>query len=808
MQPLKRFLTSYRLLCPLLGLILLALSLIDYPPLRQLDLPIYDRLVSLRPTPKNDQVVLLAIDQQSRHDLGEAAGSHQVLSLLLDKLTELGVRQIGLLTPLSFPAGSDTDQQQARETDRALAERLQQARPVLAVESLGSATLTADTLPRASSLPLPPSATMPRQLLLARKNPLAAYRCNRPEPIQLLPPEPLFQQEQLPLGHQLFPVDADGQIRSQLLLLPSRERLVAALPLQLALRFRQADLQALSLPPRELPGVLQGGGLQIAIGRDYRLLLNISGRELPFQRYSASQLLAGMLDENQLRDKIVLVGATESIGDRHPLATRGELSTSELTALATASLLTGRQLQRPTWSWQVEALVLVYFTVLLLLLAPRLSFRAGLFTLGLFLATWLLAAAAGLVYLGFWLQVTPAVLLGLIGFALVRRDLAQREKRISLQESNRLLALSFQEQGLLDLALEKILRVPPADKVVKEMLYTLGLDFERKRMPHKAQTAYRHLLQGGRFRDSRERLKQLERHDRTVVLEAGADTPLSLHRPGEKPTLGRYRIEKELGQGAMGTVYLGSDPKINRQVAIKTLAYRQIDPDQLPQIKARFFREAEAAGRLNHPQIVTIYDVGEESDLAYLAMELLDGRDLSHYCQAKNLLPAPRVIGLLAQVARAIDYAHRQGVIHRDLKPANIIVVKDWQVKVVDFGVARVVSSSRTETGVILGTPSYMSPEQIAGKTVDGRSDLFSLGVVMYELLSGAKPFVGDSLTALMYNISHCNYRPLNEISPRIPEGCQAILGRLLLKGTGRRFRTAAVLADELEALQQTLEQR
>jgi serine/threonine-protein kinase len=806
MQSIKRFLTSYRLLCPLLGLLLLVLSLVDYPPLRRLDLPIYDRLVSLRPTPRNDQVVLLAIDQQSRQELGEAVGSREVLGHLMEKLAGLGVRQIGLLTPLSFTAGTDPVQQEARETDRALAERLRQARPVLALEALASAAIEASPLPLECSLPLPPLPATPRELLFNRNNPLAAYRCNQPEPVSLLAPETVFQKARLPLGHLLFPVDPDGQIRSQLLLQPSRERLVAALPLQLALRFWQADLPALQLFPRELPGVLQAGQLQVAAGRDYRLLLDISGRELPFQRYSASALLGGRLDEKHLRDKLVLIGPADGFGDRQPLATRGEISTSELTALATASLLTGSQLQRPAWSWQVESLALVYFTILLLLLAPRLGFRAGLVTLGLFLTTWLLAAAAGLVFLGFWLQVTPAILLCLIGFSLVRRDIAQREKRFSLQENSRLLALSFQEQGLLDLALEKLLRIPPGDKVVKEMLYNLGLDFERKRMPHKALTAYRHLLQGGRFRDSRDRLRQLERHDQTVVLDAGGDAPLSLDGPGEKPTLGRYRIEKELGQGAMGTVYLGSDPKINRQVAIKTLSYRQIDPDQLAQVKARFFREAEAAGRLNHPQIVTIYDVGEENDLAYLAMELLDGRDLSYYCQTKNLLPVARVIGLLAQVARAIDYAHRQGVVHRDLKPANIIVVKDWQVKVVDFGVARVVSSSRTETGVILGTPSYMSPEQIAGKQVDGRSDLFSLGVVMYELLSGVKPFQGDSLTALMYNISNCNYRPLNEINPRIPKGCQAILGRLLLKGTGRRYRSAAVLAEELEALQQTLE--
>jgi len=805
MQAIKRLLLSYRFLCPLLAALLLVLSLVDAPLLRRLDLPIYDRLVALRPAPPAAPVVLLAIDQPSRQALGEAAGSRRTLALLLEKLAAVDPRQVALLTPLSFSADSGAAAAGER-ADLALAELLRASAAVLAYEPRDPSTKLDSADLTSGSLPLPLARSNPRELLLALQNPLAAYRFDRPVPVDLLPLAPVFRALQLPLGHQLFPLDPDGKTRSQLLLLPSRDRLVAAVSLQLALGNRQAGLRSLRVPPRELPGTLRSGSLEIATGRDYRLLLDLSGRRQPYQTYSVSSFLAGKIAPDQLRDKIVLLGATDGFGDRQQLASRAAVSSSDLTALATASLLNGSQLQRPAWSWQVESLVLLYFTVLLLLLAPRLSFRAASASIALFLFTWLLAAGVSLVLYGIWLQVVPALLLCMFGFALVRWDIGQRERRVNLQQSHRQLALSFQEQGLLDLALEKILQIPPSDKLVKELLYNLGLDFERKRMPHKALTAYRHLLKGGRFRDTRERLRQLEDHDRTVVLAPGQEATLVLDRPGEKPTLGRYRIEKILGQGAMGTVYLGSDPKINRQVAIKTLSYAQFDPDQLAQVKARFFREAEAAGRLNHPQIVTIYDVGEENDLAYLAMELLDGRDLSSYCQAKKLLPLPRVLGLLAQVARALDYAHRQGVVHRDIKPANIIVLKGDQVKVVDFGVARVVSSSRTETGVIVGTPSYMSPEQIAGKKVDGRSDLFSLGVVMYELLSGEKPFQGESLTAMMYNISNCNYRPLRELNPELPKACQLILGRLLLKGTTRRFRSAAALAVELEKLQQTLE--
>jgi len=180
-----------------------------------------------------------------------------------------------------------------------------------------------------------------------------------------------------------------------------------------------------------------------------------------------------------------------------------------------------------------------------------------------------------------------------------------------------------------------------------------------------------------------------------------------------KPTFGRYEVIREIGRGGMGTVYLGRDPKINRQVAIKTLAYAEVEPAELPEVKIRFFREAEAAGNLSHPHIVSIYDVGEEHDMAYIAMELLEGDNLTCYCKRDNLLPIPRVLAILHEVTTALAYAHNQGVVHRDVKPANIMMLKNGHVKVTDFSIAQVVDASRTRTGVILGTPSYMSPEQV-----------------------------------------------------------------------------------------------
>jgi serine/threonine-protein kinase len=297
--------------------------------------------------------------------------------------------------------------------------------------------------------------------------------------------------------------------------------------------------------------------------------------------------------------------------------------------------------------------------------------------------------------------------------------------------------------------------------------------------------------------------------DNTLAMTSAAAakkaTSFLLQNGAAKPTLGRYEILQELGQGAMGIVYLGKDPNINREVAVKTVNYADIPPDELSEVKARFFREAEAAGKLSHPNIVTIYDMGEDHDMAYIAMELLKGKDLTHFCQKGQLLPLKRVQEMIGAVAEALGYAHSQEVVHRDIKPANIILLDDRQVKVADFGIARVMSSSKTQTGIIFGTPNYMSPEQVAGKKVDGRSDLFSLGVVFYELLTGTRPFKGDNLTALLYAVSNTEYVPLEELAPKTPPCIIEIVERLLSKGVSRRYQSAAQLIKDLQSCQDAM---
>lgn len=266
-------------------------------------------------------------------------------------------------------------------------------------------------------------------------------------------------------------------------------------------------------------------------------------------------------------------------------------------------------------------------------------------------------------------------------------------------------------------------------------------------------------------------------------------------------TLGRYKVLKELGRGSMGVVYLGKDPTIQRFVAIKTMRLGEIaDRDKLQEVKARFFREAESTGRLSHSNIVTIFDAGEENDLGYIAMELLQGTTLTQWSRKPNLLALDKVISILATVAEAMDYAHQQGVVHRDIKPANIMLTTDRVVKIMDFGIAKMATSSKTQTNIVMGTPMYMSPEQIAGKKVDGRSDIFSLAVVMFELLTGRPPFIADNVSALLFAIAHTPHLSVKAIRPDLPPAIKEALDRALHKDPVHRYRRAGEFAVELRS--------
>lgn len=265
--------------------------------------------------------------------------------------------------------------------------------------------------------------------------------------------------------------------------------------------------------------------------------------------------------------------------------------------------------------------------------------------------------------------------------------------------------------------------------------------------------------------------------------------------------VGRYEILDELGRGAMGIVYRARDPSIGRLLAIKTIRMAELsDPVEGARLRERMRREAHSAGILSHPGIVVVYDVGQEGDLAYIAMELVEGRSLESVMEDKKPPGPQAVLSVLRQTAAALDYAHKRGIVHRDIKPANILISEDGVVKITDFGVAKISSSQQlTIAGTVLGTPNYMSPEQVQGKPVDGRADQFSLAVIAYELLTGQKPFTGDTLTTVLYKIVAEPPRPPQEINPSLPWPVSLVLGRALAKNPDERYPSCSDFIDALE---------
>ena len=263
---------------------------------------------------------------------------------------------------------------------------------------------------------------------------------------------------------------------------------------------------------------------------------------------------------------------------------------------------------------------------------------------------------------------------------------------------------------------------------------------------------------------------------------------------------GRYQLLDELGRGAMGVVYRAHDPVIGRDVAVKTM-HLSADGSSAnrPEFLSRFQTEARAAGILTHPNIVVVYDAGEEGGVFYITMELVEGRSLHSLLEEHQTFPLPRAIKIIEQACAALDYAHKHNIIHRDVKPANLMIAADDTVKITDFGTAKILRFNTTETAAVIGTPSYMSPEQIKGKTVDGRSDIFALGVILYELVTGEKPFPGQNITTVIYKIVNEEPVPPRELDPSINAGLCNVIARALAKDPTARFQTCSEMLEALK---------
>ncbi len=629
-------------------------------------------------------------------------------------------------------------------------------------------------------------------------------------------PIEILGQEAVGIGHISFPIDRDGAIRNDLLVLDYYNAFYPSLALMIAAQSLNLGVEDILVKKGESVSL---SNLEIqtdAVSRMYPYFYQDQEGKSAFKLTSFYDVYVDKVNPAAFKDKIVLIGATAyGVGNSFVTPTDEAMTPAVLLANIVASILNQDFFIIPDWALMVELAAFALVALYLIFLLPRLSARmAAIISLLLLLV--LLGVNQGLLIgQAMWVQLMLPALLLACGYLLLitKRFLVTEKGKIKADEasaqSNRTLGLSYQQQGQLDMAWDKF-QSCPMDNSMLEPLYSLALDFESKRKFAKAATIYEYIAQyDAKYKDVKEKIQRSKAMQDTFVFgapaAAGGAGSMMLDATGgmQKPKLGRYEVEKELGKGAMGVVYLGKDPQINRTVAIKTMALSQeFEEDELDEVKERFFREAQTAGRLNHPNIVAIYDVGEEHDLAYIAMEFLEGHDLARYTKKDQLLPITTVLSIITLSADALNYAHQQNIVHRDIKPANIMYVPESsKIKLTDFGIARITDSSRTKTGMVLGTPSYMSPEQLSGKHVDGRSDLFSLGVMLYQLLTGELPFTGESMATLMFKIANDPHPEIIAVKPDLASRapCVAsIVNRSLEKDPDKRYQTGAEMSADL----------
>ena len=816
--------------------------------MRSVEWQAYDLAARFSSTdPANSDVVVVAIDDASLEELGDWPWSRDIMAQATRRLTAHRPSVIGFALP--FDSTQTTygleyihelqslvednprlansrirrllnNAESRMDTDRVFANSLRQAgRVVLAMPYLiekgrpqtGSAELSdylaKFTLRDIQGLPDP-------DRLLSRLRP-------EPVPVADIVYPPIEQLARYAGGAGVLNLGYGGRrVRTEPLVIRYGESFLPSFALMMAARNQHLATRSIEV---EISKGVSLGDYLIPSDRKLQIYPRFyRGKkdQSAFEVYSMLDVLDRKVENNTFRDKTVLVGLTARQHINPMITPIGEVMAPVMvTAHTVSSLLNEELFAVPGWTMWAQLLVFAAIGLYLMFLLPRFNLGTGLLMSALLAIVILNTHFYFMLSESTWLKLMGPLVALIVGHMVLsaKHFLEHQLQNIytELSSANKQLGQSFHTQGQLDQAFEKY-RKCTVDSSLLSQLYNLGLDYERKRQFNKAVAVFKYIADyNPNYNDVKERLKRTQEVSDAMVLgvtgtgnAAAANGTLVISSTGvQKPMLGRYQIDKELGRGAMGMVYLGHDPKIQRTVAIKTMSLAQeFEGEKLADVKARFFREAETAGRLNHPNIVTIYDVGEDQDLSYIAMDYLKGDNLLAWTKPENLLPPTEVLDLMIQVAEALDYANEKRVVHRDIKPANIIYDPESGVlKVTDFGVACLTDTSKTKTGTILGSPSYMSPEQLAGQKVDGRSDLFSLGITLYQMLSGELPFIADSLASLMYKIANEKHPDIRMFRPELPACVSQIINKALHKKAEDRFQTGAQMAKALTRCQSRL---
>jgi serine/threonine-protein kinase len=809
---------------PIILVLLVGLAAVLHAPtLQHLEWQLYDRGLQLARSP-GAEVSLAVVEIDARSLGGQAEDLPTQLARLIHLLNADGARGIGIVLPLESDPGLPTwftalgqvvGESQLVVADRASVNRMQRLlaegerdldRTGLLVRVMASGGMTylsfrfgnqLGSLSNPADLPdfLWRHAIAPRAGTTVAATVGADWMVNPAD--RPIFPAPRLAGAAVGVGYLDAPPDRDGIVRGLPLVVGYQGRYHAALALLLANSWLEGSSAALSVEPGR--GIYMGSRF-IATDAQMRVYPGRMGGAMPsWRRVRLADL--SPTPNGLFRGRMVLVGLAPELDEQRRMATDGPRTELEWQAGLTQRLASLDFYTRPPWAEQGRWVALAGAALMVLMLPLFPGWLAMVLAWGL--GTGLLATLGYLlVFQRLWVALgTPALLL-ILGGGVVGvyrgiahlRDLAyladdgdvrpwwaepgRRLRKQSAQWWNRLRGNPATPARLIEAA--GAAGVPDLPAAQPQPILA-------RLRAKRTEGETREMTGVSPLPDPRAKSDPVTQTSKSVT---GGSNGSAIR------TLGRYTIENQLGKGAMGAVYRGVDPRINRVVAIKTLNLQQeFEAEELEQVKERFFHEAEVAGRLNHPHIVTIYDVGEDHGLGYIAMELVDGHDMRRYTRKEGLLPINRIMEMAAQIAEALDYAHRNGVVHRDIKPSNIMLDKAGrQVKVADFGIARIGSSGKTRTGTVLGTPPYMSPEQLSGRPLDGRSDVFSLGVVLFELVSGRRPFEGDTVATLMTRIANDPHPDLMVLRGGVPACLRNIIDKALEKDVNKRYPNAGAM--------------
>ena len=772
-------------------------------------------------TNTHERIAIITIDKKSSEKLGQWPWERSVIADMLDKLTSAKAKVIGLQFSL---AGKRTNQNQ--EEFNKLKRYIESSKGIKRKQSselkklLARAEQELDTDAKlAKSILNAPNLILTMQPQMANSNKMTSqpnylYK-SRIKGIKsqqtkegvieipgILYPLELFSKNAGGIGHSDFIIDQDNAVRSQLLVLKYEDNFLPSFSLLLAARSQGIPASSIRITDKGIK--LGKRNITTNIEKQfYSAFFPQDNNQTTYNSYSFIDVLNGDIELSKFRNKTVIIGFSDVSTSNKYATTTDKMAEPFITANFINGLIDQNYYSQPSWSKNLEVIVFISVLIYLFLVIPRFSSTITAF-ISLFFITVLIAINQYfLIVEHIWLQLINTIFVLFVGHILYATyhflSSGKRQFLADSSESIRMLVTTLQAQGQIDMAMDKLRSIPKTDASVLGLAYDIAQDYESKRKFGKAISVYDFILaHDKKFRDTAERKQRAENVDNAVLLHSSSIVSNIIDT---MPKLGHYEVEKEIGRGAMGVVYLARDSKINRTVAVKTLSLgEEFEGEDLKNVTKRFFKEAEIAGKLNHPNIVTVYDAGQEHDLTYMAMEFIDGYDLTHYIREKKKPKVDWVLDIIWHVAGALDSAHEVGIIHRDIKPANIMYSEENDtIKITDFGIARVTDSSTTKTGTALGTPSYMSPEQISGEKVTGSSDFFSLGVTMYELLTGELPFQGDSLPAMIYQITSKRHKNINQLRKNLPTCVKTIVDKMLQKDVKKRYQDGLSIQEAIE---------